>query len=54
MKWRSMVMLRLRTIWCWGKNYISNNLTGKGKNEERLLLRVIGGGHGWLERAYLW
>lgn len=24
------------------------------QNEEPLLLCVIGGGHGWLERAYLW
>lgn len=30
-KWRSMVILWLRTIWCWGKNYIFNNLTGKAE-----------------------
>lgn len=30
-KWRSMVMLRLRTIWCWDKNYISNILTGEAE-----------------------
>lgn len=28
-KWQSMVMIRLRTIFCRGKNYISKNLKGE-------------------------
>lgn len=30
-KWRSMVTLQLRTIWRWGKNYISNILTAQAE-----------------------
>ena len=30
-RWRSMVTLQLHTIWCWGKNYISNILTGEAE-----------------------
>lgn len=30
-KWRSMVMLQLGTIWCRGTNYISNILTSEGR-----------------------
>lgn len=43
-KWQSMVMLRLRTIWCWGKNCISNNLTVEGKMKS-------GSSSMWLEEA---
>lgn len=53
-KWRSMVMLQLGTIWCRGTNYISNILTSEGRMKSGPPLHVIGGGHGWLERAYLW